>query len=461
MPSKPSLPKGTRDFGPQQMAKRGYIINTIQRVFENYGFAPVETPSMENLSVLTGKYGEEGDQLLFKILNSGDYLSKVNEDEFKSGSKPLTPKISEKGLRYDLTVPFARYVVMNQNDITFPFRRYQIQPVWRADRPQRGRYREFYQCDADIIGTDSGICDLEIVWLVHDVFKSLDLQDFELKFNNRKILLAIAEYIGAPGLDEALCVGIDKLDKVGIDKVLLELQSKGISSTSCEKLKPILTFEGNNQEKVDFLKPLIGSIDFGNQGLNEVDFILDQAGSKTDVDLKLDFDITLARGLSYYTGSIFEVKATTVQMGSITGGGRYDDLTGIFGLPGMSGIGISFGIDRIYDVLDELELFPESTTFGTRVMITNFGEMTLQFAMKLLNTLRGAGISSELYPDEAKMKKQFSYADKKNIQFVAIIGPEEANQQKVTLKQMDTGNQQLLSIQQVIDQIKAADTNGL
>ena len=447
---KPGLPKGTRDFGPEQMFRRNHIINKIRVVFETYGFLPLETPSLENLSVLTGKYGDEGDQLLFKILNSGDFLGKTIEEDYKQGSKEFTWKISNKGLRYDLTVPFARYVVKHQNEITFPFRRYQIQPVWRADNPQKGRYREFYQCDADIIGTNSLISDLEMVWLIHDVFKSLNLDDFLLKFSNRKIITAISEYIGVPGKASTLCVALDKLEKIGRDNVFEELIAKGMSEQSCGRLTPILEISGDNQQKLEKLKGYIGNLETGKHGIEEVSFILEIVANKKDIDLKLDFDITLARGLSYYTGTIFEVKPTTVQMGSITGGGRYDNLTGLFGLDGMSGTGISFGIDRIYDVMVELNLFPQTDLAGTKVMITNFDHNTLGFSLVVLNTLRKKGINSELYPDEAKMKKQFRYADKKGILFVAIIGPDETQRNIVSLKNMATGEQQSLTVDELI-----------
>lgn len=432
------------------MFRRNYIIDKIKAVFETYGFLPLETPSLENLSVLTGKYGDEGDQLIFKILNSGDFLNKTNQEDYKKGSKEFSGKISNKGLRYDLTVPFARYVVKNQNDITFPFRRYQIQPVWRADNPQKGRYREFYQCDADIIGTNSLVSDLEMVWLIHDVFKSLDLNDFLLKFSNRKILTAISEYIGEPGKENTLYVSLDKLDKIGKDNVFKELKAKGMSERSCVKLAPILEISGDNRQKLEQLTEFIGNLETGKEGLEEVSFILDSIANKENTEFKLDFDITLARGLSYYTGTIFEVKPTTVQMGSITGGGRYDNLTGVFGLDGMSGTGISFGIDRIYDVMLELKLFPESEIAGTKVMITNFDQDTLKFSLEVLNRLRRNGINSEIYPDKSKMKKQFGYADKKGIHFVAIIGPEEATQKIVSLKNMSTGEQQRLTVDELI-----------
>lgn len=450
---KPALPRGTRDFGPEQMFRRNFIIGNIRKVFERYGFQPLETPSMENLSILTGKYGDEGDQLLFKVLNSGDYLSKTTAEDYASGSKSLTPKISNKGLRYDLTVPFARYVVMHQNEITFPFKRYQIQPVWRADNPQKGRYREFFQCDADIIGTDSILADLEIVWLIHDVYQSLGLEDFEVKMNNRRILTAISEFIGEPGKEGPLCVAIDKIDKIGTEAVISELKNTGFSDASCKTLTDILAINGTNLEKVEQLNAMIGNLPNGTKGIEDILFILNHTGKKKDIHLKLDFDITLARGLSYYTGTIFEVKPTSVKMGSITGGGRYDDLTGIFGLTGVSGTGISFGIDRIYDVMSELDLFPQSQASTTKVLVTNFSEEELSFSLEVLNELRTAGINCEVYPSNAKMKKQFNYANKRGIPYVAVIGPDEAKEEVVTLKNMETGSQDQLGLKEVIEKL--------
>jgi len=457
MSNKPSLPRGTRDFGPDIMSRRNLIINKIREVFEKYSFQPLETPSMENLSVLTGKYGDEGDQLLYKVLNSGDFLSKTRSDDFAKGSKEMTKKISNKGLRYDLTVPFARYVVMHQNEITFPFRRYQIQPVWRADNPQRGRYREFYQCDADVIGSKSIVSDLEIVWLIHDVFDNLGLEDYELKVNNRKILTAISEFIGEPGKEGPLCVAIDKLDKIGEEAVLGELKSVGFGSNACDQLLPILKLSGSNTEKLKYLNSILGNIEIGKEGLDEMVFLVEKSEQKQGIKLKLDFDVTLARGLSYYTGTIYEVKPTTVKMGSITGGGRYDDLTGIFGLPGVSGTGISFGIDRIYDVMLELGLFPQSQLNNTKLMITNFGEETLDFALKSLNELRNAGINAEIYPESAKMKKQFNYANKKQIPFVAVIGPDEVEKEMISLKDMQSGEQVELSLENVCNKLIGAE----
>ena len=452
--SKPSLPRGTRDFGPDQMFNRNFIIGKIRQVFERYGFQPLETPSMENLSILMGKYGDEGDQLLFKILNSGDFLAKTTDADYREGSKTFTRVISNKGLRYDLTVPFARYVVMHQNEIAFPFKRYQIQPVWRADNPQRGRYREFYQCDADIIGTESIVSDLEIIWLIHDVFKELGLEDFVLKINNRKVLTAVSELIGEKGKEDILCVAIDKLDKIGRDAVIVELKSKGFDDTSCEALIPILDLQGSNEEKLSAISGLMERLDESSRnGLADLQFLLENASLKKDLQLKLDFDISLARGLSYYTGTIFEVKPTTVKMGSITGGGRYDDLTGIFGLPGVSGTGISFGIDRIYEVMNDLKLFPVNQESATRVLITNFGSETLTFSLELLNHLRAGGVNSELYPDASKMKKQFAYANKRGIPYVAVIGPDEVENKHVTLKNMVTGTQEKLAIEDITQSI--------
>ncbi len=447
---KPSLARGTRDFGPEKMAKRQYIFDTIRSVFQKFGFQALETPAMENLSVLMGKYGEEGDQLLFKILNSGNFSEKLNQADLDEGYKSLTMKVSEKGLRYDLTVPFARFVSMNRGEITFPFKRYQIQPVWRADRPQKGRYREFYQCDADVVGTDSLFCEVEIIAMIQEVFATFGL-DITLKINNRKILSGIAQSIGAVGQEATLAVAIDKLDKIGKDAVNQELMAKGFSAEAIAKLEPVFNFSGNNVEKLEFLKGYLTGSETGNKGLAEIEKILMWA---QDYGLKLhnvELDITLARGLSYYTGAIFEVKAHNVSMGSISGGGRYDGLTDLFGLPGVSGVGISFGVDRIYDVLDELQLYPNTTQNSTKVLLTNFDEMALPFTMKVLYALRAGGIKAEMYPDSAKLKKQFEYADKRAIPFVAVIGPDEAHEQKVSLKNLQTGQQQLLGIDALIE----------
>lgn len=451
---KPSIPRGTRDFGPLQMAKRNYIFNTIRAVYERYGFAQLETPTMENLSVLTGKYGDEGDQLLFKVLNSGDFLSKTQEQDYASGSKTMLPKISEKGLRYDLTVPFARYVVMHRNEISFPFKRYQIQPVWRADRPQKGRYREFYQCDADVVGTDSLICEAEIIAMINEVFAGLKLPDFTIKLNNRKILVGITEVIGAAGKEADFCVTIDKLDKIGLEKVNEELIQRGFTEDNINLLKPIFEFEGAINDKLIFLKKYFSTSETGLQGVNETEEILNYLQSYRLENNHLELDLTLARGLSYYTGTIFEVKANGVQIGSITGGGRYDNLTGVFGLKDVSGVGISFGVDRIYDVLEELDLYPESTGTQVQVMIVNFGEEMTTQGIDLLQGLRGEGIRSEIYPDAAKMKKQMSYANNLNIPFVVLIGEDEIATGEYTLKNMIDGEQAKYKIDDLISKIK-------
>ncbi|WP_026135649.1 histidine--tRNA ligase [Nafulsella turpanensis] len=452
MAQKPSIPKGTRDFGPLQMARRNYIFNTIRHTFEKFGYMPLETPSMENLSVLTGKYGDEGDQLLFKILNSGDFLKKTSEADYREGSKQLLPLIAEKGLRYDLTVPFARYVVMNQNDITFPFKRYQIQPVWRADRPQRGRYREFYQCDADVIGTDSLICEAEIVLMITEVFEKLNLKDYIIKINNRKVLTGITEVIGAAGREADFCVAIDKLDKIGHEGVFKELGEKGFSGEAIEKLQPLLALQEAGDSSLDALQQLLESSTTGLKGVKELQAVFELLKA-FGAQPKLELDLTLARGLSYYTGAIFEVKPTSVQMGSISGGGRYDDLTGVFGLPGMSGVGFSFGVDRVYDVLEELNLFPEESTVSTQAMLVNFGEKTLSEGLQLLGKLRAAGIRAEIYPEEAKMKKQLAYANKKNIPYVILQGEEEIAKGEITLKNMMSGQQENVNIPAAIQQI--------
>lgn len=436
---KPSLPKGTRDFGPEKMQKRNFIFSQIREVFQLYGFLPLETPAMENLSVLTGKYGDEGDQLLFKVLNSGEYLKKSQVSDYEKGEKQMLPLISEKGLKYDLTVPFARYVVMNRNDITFPFKRYQMQPVWRADRPQRGRYREFYQCDADVIGTESLVCETDIISMINDVFERLGLVDFTIKYNNRKILSGIAEALGQPAAEGPLCVAIDKLDKIGLDKVLEELSSAGFEEAAINQLRPIL----DNSGAADYLKNLLSDSEIGKQGLEEVEQLQSMI-STLGGNLHAEFDPTLARGLSYYTGSIFEVKINNVKMGSVCGGGRYDNLTGIFGLEGVSGVGISFGVDRLYDVMDELELFPADQTTSTQVLISTLDEPSRTAGLKLLSHLRKQGINSELYPDFGKMKKHFQYADKKRIPYVVIIGSEELEKGLFSLKDLGSGEQQQL-----------------
>lgn len=456
MSQKPALPKGMRDFGPLQMARRNYIIDTIKGVFQKFGFMPLETPAMENLSTLTGKYGDEGDQLLFKVLNSGDFLSKTSVDDFQEGSKQLLPKISEKGLKYDLTVPFARYVVMNQHNITFPFKRYQIQPVWRADRPQRGRYREFYQCDADVVGTNSLLCEAEIILMIKEVFSLLKITDYTIKINHRKILNGVAELIGANGRESDLFVAIDKLDKIGLDKVCVELQSKGFESSSIDKLKPLLSINGNLEEVTDTLQKLLKDSDEGTTGIKEVLEIMDYLNQFNEDTHHVTLDTTLARGLSYYTGAIFEVKINNVSIGSVSGGGRYDDLTGVFGLSGTSGVGFSFGIDRLYDCLEELSLFEENNLLFSQVLIVHFDEESLNYGLSALSKLRAAGIKAEIYPEKAKLKKQFGYADKKGIPYTITIGSDEMATGNLAMKNMETGEQTNKSI----DEIIAALQNG-
>jgi histidyl-tRNA synthetase len=448
--SKPSIPKGTRDFGPDKMIRRNFIFSTVKTVFQKFGFLPLETPSMENLSVLMGKYGEEGDRLLFKILNSGDFVKDINLSDFEQGYKKITSSISEKGLRYDLTVPFARYVVMNRNDLVFPFKRYQIQPVWRGDSPQRGRYREFYQCDADVVGTDSLICEAEIVLMINEVMDKLGIKNFSIKINNRKLLTAITEKIGMPGCETDLCIAIDKLDKIGVEKVVEELKIKNFTELAIASLMPILEFKGTNKDKFSFLKTFLKGSDIGQKGLEEMNAVFEYTEAFGLKEYNLEFDLTLARGLSYYTGAIFEVKANDVQIGSISGGGRYDNLTGVFGMPGVSGVGISFGIDRIYDVMEELLLFPETTAASSKVLICYFDEETKKYALPLLYQLRQKGINSEIYPDAAKMKKQIEYADRKKIPFVLIVGSEEMASGNLTLKDMLKGEQERLDINSII-----------
>ena len=454
---KPSIPAGTRDFGPDEMIKRTYIFDTIKAVFRTYGFLPLETPAMENLSTLLGKYGEEGDRLLFKILNSGDFLSKVDPAELTvDNSGKLATKISEKGLRYDLTVPFARYVVQHRNDITFPFRRYQVQPVWRADRPQKGRYREFYQCDVDIIGSKSLLNEVELIQIVEKVFSKLEVNVL-LKVNNRKILYGIAETIGHADQMMDITIAIDKLEKIGIDKVNEELTGKGISEEAVQKLQPILSLSGSNREKLEQLADVIRTSETGMQGIGEVTTILDYVES-LQVQLDIELDLSLARGLNYYTGAIFEVKAKDYAIGSICGGGRYDDLTGIFGMPDTSGVGISFGADRIYDVLTGLDLYPKDAMQSTRVLFINFGTEAETASLKLLNELRGHGISAEIYPDNAKMKKQMDYANRRGIPFVVLIGENEVAERKATVKNMATGEQSTIPFEKLASHI--AETAG-
>ena len=451
--SSPSIPTGTRDFSPTEMARRNYIFDTIRSVFKLHGFLPIETPAMENLSTLMGKYGEEGDKLLFKILNSGNYLSDVN-DEIYAGKEAgkMLKYISEKGLRYDLTVPFARYVVQHNNEITFPFKRYQIQPVWRADRPQKGRYREFYQCDVDVIGSNSLLYEVEMVSIAAEIFKKLGI-GITILMNNRKILSGIAEVIGESSRITDITVAIDKLDKIGQDGVNKELAEKGLSTETIEKLQPILGLTGNSIEKFDQLSTILSMSETGLKGIAEMRTIFSFIEALKP-DATVEIDLTLARGLNYYTGSIIEIKANDVQMGSISGGGRYDDLTGIFGLKGMSGIGISFGADRIYDVMNELKLFPADTVQATTVLLVNFGGNEELVCLKLLQKLHEAGISAELYPEPLKMKKQFGYADNKKIPFTVIIGADEAVSGIYQLKNMLTGEQEKISAEEIIEKLK-------
>lgn len=447
--NKPSIPKGTRDFSPAEMAKRNYIFNTIKDVYALYGYQQIETPSMETLQTLMGKYGEEGDKLLFKILNSGDFIGKLPSEEFVSDNVlKLAAKICEKGLRYDLTVPFARYVVMHRDELQMPFKRYQIQPVWRADRPQKGRYREFYQCDADVVGSDSLLNEVELIQIIDTVFTKFGI-NVQIKVNNRKILAGIAEYIGQPDKIVDITVAIDKLDKIGVDAVNAEMLANGISEDAVSKLQPILTMSGTNKEKLKTIAQTIATSEIGVKGVEETRFILEKVEA-VGMQNELQLDLTLARGLNYYTGAIFEVKAKDVAIGSITGGGRYDNLTGIFGMPGLSGVGISFGADRIYDVLNTLDLYPQNATQATQVLFINFGEAEADFCLPIATKVRAAGISVELYPDSAKMKKQMAYANSKSIPFVVLVGENEINQGKVTLKNMITGDQQLVSAEELI-----------
>ena len=453
MASKPSIPKGTRDFSPMEMSRRNYIFNSIRDVFQLYGFQPIETPAMENLSTLMGKYGEEGDKLLFKILNSGDFVGNVQDEVLQEkNSIRLTNLISEKGLRYDLTVPFARYVVQHRNDISFPFKRYQIQPVWRADRPQKGRYREFYQCDADVVGSNSLLNELDLVQIIDDVFKKLNIR-VVLKINNRKVLAGIAEIIGEAERIIDITVAIDKLDKIGHEAVIAELLEKGISAEAVVKLQPVFDLAGSPIEKLNQLEEIIGSSSAGAKGIAELRELLGYI-EKCRLSLDVDLDLTLARGLNYYTGAIFEVKAKDVQIGSISGGGRYDDLTGIFGMPGVSGVGISFGADRIYDVMEQLEIFPQETITTTKVLFLNFGEKETEWCIPVIKQLRDSGIATEIYPDTAKIKKQMTWADQKKIEWVVIVGEEEMQQEKPALKNMITGNQELLSVSELIVRLK-------
>jgi histidyl-tRNA synthetase len=450
---KPGIPKGTRDFSPEEMAKRNYIFDTIKSVFKLYGFQQIETPAMENLSTLMGKYGDEGDKLLFKILNSGDFLQTANAEALaEKNSVKLINSISEKGLRYDLTVPFARYVVQHNGELTMPFKRYQIQPVWRADRPQKGRYREFYQCDADVVGSDSLLNEAELVQIVDEVFARFGVK-VTLKVNNRKILSGIAEIVGELDRLTDITVAIDKLDKIGLDNVNAELREKGVSAEAVEKLQPIILLSGSNEEKLATLKNVLAESETGLKGIEEIETILGLLSS-ANLRLTLEIDLTLARGLNYYTGAIFEVKANDVEMGSISGGGRYDNLTGVFGLQGLSGVGISFGADRIYDVLNQLDLYPKETVNATKILFVCFGDAEIAYSMPLVKEVRNAGIPAEIYPNPAKMKKQLGYADSKNIKYVAIVGSDEMEQKKVTLKNMETGEQEMLAVSEVIERIK-------
>ena len=453
MAQKPSIPKGTRDFGAIEMARRNYIFNTIREVYSLYGFRQIETPAMENLSTLMGKYGEEGDKLLFKILNSGDFRGKVTPEEFtEKSAAALASAFCEKGLRYDLTVPFARYVVQHREELQMPFKRYQIQPVWRADRPQKGRYREFYQCDADIVGSDSLLNEVELMQIVDEVFTRFGIR-VAIKINNRKILSGIAEVLGAADKIVDITVAIDKLDKIGLEKVNEELRAAGLSEEAVEKLQPILNLSGTNTEKLEVMRSVLAESEIGLKGIEEVAFVMNLL-EEASLNNVLELDLTLARGLNYYTGCIFEVKALDVEIGSITGGGRYDNLTGIFGLPGLSGVGISFGADRIYDVLTRLDLYPSATQSGARLLFLNFGEQEAAHCLRLAVATRRAGIATEVYPDAVKMKKQMSYANTLQVPFVALVGASEMEAQRISLKDMTTGEQTSLTLEEVIEKVK-------
>ncbi|MGM9701176.1 MAG: histidine--tRNA ligase [Prevotella sp.] len=450
MAQKPSIPKGTRDFGPIEMAKRNYIFDTIKQVYALYGFQQIETPAMETLQTLMGKYGEEGDKLLFKVLNSGDYLSKLSDEELTGrNSLRLASKLCEKGLRYDLTVPFARYVVMHRDELQLPFKRYQIQPVWRADRPQKGRYREFFQCDADVVGSDSLLNEVELMQIIDTVFCRFGIR-VQIKINNRKILSGIAEVIGEADKIVDITVAIDKLDKIGLDNVNEELRQSGISDEAIEKLQPIISLQGTNEEKLQTIEQVLAASEIGVKGVEETRFIL-QTLERIGLKNEMQLDLTLARGLNYYTGAIFEVKALDTPMGSITGGGRYDNLTGIFGMPGLSGVGISFGADRIYDVLNALDLYPKETLNTTQLLFINFGDTETAYCLPILAKARQNGIRTEIFPDAAKMKKQMSYANAKHIPYVALTGENEIKEGKVTLKNMETGEQQLVTPDELIE----------
>ena len=455
MAQKPSIPKGTRDFSPVEMARRNYIFNTIREVFYLYGFQQIETPSMENLSTLMGKYGDEGDKLLFKIQNSGDYFRSLTDEELLSrNSAKLACKFCEKGLRYDLTVPFARYVVMHRDEIAFPFKRFQIQPVWRADRPQKGRYREFYQCDADVVGSDSLLNEVELIQMIDTVFQKFGVR-VSIKMNNRNILSGLAEMIGQADKIVDITVAIDKLDKIGLENVNAELAEKGIPSASIEKLQPVIMLSGTNEEKLQALKSILSDTETGLKGIEECEFILDRVKNMGGTKNGLELDLTLARGLNYYTGAIFEVKTLDVEIGSISGGGRYDNLTGVFGMPGVSGVGISFGADRIYDVLNQLDLYPKEAVNSTKLLFVNFGEAEAAFSMQVLMQARKAGINAELFPECTKMKKQMAYANAKQVPFVAIVGESELQEQKLTLKDMNSGEQKLVTPSELVEIVQA------
>lgn len=449
MAQKPSIPKGTRDFGPEEMAKRNYIFNTIKDVYALYGFEQIETPAMETLQTLMGKYGEEGDKLLFKILNSGDYLNKISDEELNErNSLHLASKLCEKGLRYDLTVPFARYVVMHRDELQLPFKRYQIQPVWRADRPQKGRYREFYQCDADVVGSDSLLNEVELMQIVDTVFTKFGIR-IQIKINNRKILSGIAEVLDEADKIVDITVAIDKLEKIGLENVNAELKAGGITDKAIEKLQPILTMQGSNEDKLKTIEKVLESSEVGLKGVEETRFILDTLNS-VGLNNEIQLDLTLARGLNYYTGAIFEVKALDTLMGSITGGGRYDNLTGIFGMPGLSGVGISFGADRIYDVLNTLELYPKEMLSSTQVLFINFGEKETAYCLPFIAEIRKNGIRAEIFPDKAKMKRQMNYANAKNIPYVVFAGEDEIEKGKLMLKDMQSGEQKLVTAKELI-----------
>ena len=450
---KPSIPKGTRDFSPVEMAKRNYIFNTIRDVYHLYGFQQIETPAMENLSTLMGKYGDEGDKLLFKILNSGDSLAGITDEELlERNPLKFAARVCEKGLRYDLTVPFARFVVQHRNELSFPFKRYQIQPVWRADRPQKGRYREFYQCDGDVVGSDSLLNEVELIQIMDEVYQRFGIR-VSIKMNNRKILSGIAEIIGEADKIVDITVAIDKLDKIGLENVNAELRSKELSEEAIAKLQPIIHLSGTNREKIAVLKEVLAGSETGLKGVAELEFIFDRVDLLT-VKAELELDLTLARGLNYYTGAIFEVKALDVQIGSITGGGRYDNLTGVFGMDGVSGVGISFGADRIFDVLNQLELYPEDSLLTTQLMFVNFGEKEEAYLLPLVASVRAAGIRTEIYPEPVKMKKQMGYADAKKIPFVALVGESEMTEGKINLKNMITGEQKPVTVQELIEAFK-------